>query len=61
MTIELQQISPWFQTAFEVRMRSEMGRSMEETVSMSMSRKRGRKKRGRLIYSSTKGKRAGKG
>lgn len=47
MTIELQQISPWFQSAFEVRMRSEMGRSMEETVDMSMSRKRSNHQSGR--------------
>lgn len=55
MTIELQQIPPWFQTAFGVRMRPEMGRSTEGTVNRSMSRNRGHtserkeRKRGRLI------------
>lgn len=55
MTIELQQISPWFQTAFGVRIRPEMGRSAEWTVNRSMSRNRGNtperkeRKRGQLI------------
>lgn len=55
MTIELQQISPWFQTTFGVRMRPEMGRSAEGTVNRSMSRNRDNtperkeRKRGQLI------------